>query len=68
MRFEPLAVGLVLLMFSIGIEFFPDVFNIGSIIGVALFLIVVGIFGKEKCRKDEQGDKNVLDTKQPKSI
>ena len=37
-----LALGFVLLMFSIGIIVFPEEFNIGSIIGIAVFLIIIG--------------------------
>lgn len=46
-----LGLGLVLLMFSLGIELLPNVFNIGSIVGVAIFLIAVGLVEKEEKKK-----------------
>lgn len=40
--------GIILLCFCFGIIFLPDVFNIGSIIGVAIFILVIGFLENTK--------------------
>ena len=54
MNVEYLALGFVLLFFSLGIIFLPEAFNIGSIIGIAVFLIGVGFIEKSKSKKKKE--------------
>jgi hypothetical protein len=47
MNFKFLSLGIIIIAFCLGIIFLPYAFNIGSIIGVGIFLIITGLIEKE---------------------
>jgi len=52
MRENYIIIGLLLVGFSFLILLFPEYFNVGTFIGIGLFLIIIGIIEKGDNRKE----------------
>ncbi len=56
MRFDVLIWGTIFLIFSVLTLVLPEYFNVGSIIGLSLVLIAIGIFDKDKDANSQKSE------------